>query len=136
MMTFLGLHAETNNASYRPSLSSEHRRRLAARTFSREKVLVTFTGRPPLISGRYTSTPLPLDLDDNVLLAGEPALTRAVRSLDSKGWNTSGDVYPVTLLRARAISAFIRDELVEIALGSPGYHSVESLLCDDTRHRA
>lgn len=135
MMTFLGLHAETDDASYRPSLSSEHRRRIAARTFSRDKMLVTFTGRPPLISRRYTSTPLPLDLGDDVLLAGEPALAHAVRSLDAKGWNTSGDVYPVTLLRARTMCAFIRDDLIEIALGSPGHHSIESLLCGDIRYQ-
>lgn len=128
LVTFLGLRAEANAASDRPTLASEHRRRLAAKTFSRGKVLVVFTGRPPLTGRRYVSTPLPLDLSDEDLLADKATLARAVQSLDSKGWNTKGEVYSATLLRARTVSAFIRDELVEIALGGPQHASLESLV--------
>ena len=71
-----------------------------------------------MMSGRYTSTPLPLDLSDEVLLAGEPLLSNAVASLDSNGWNTENCIYSTTILRARTSFAFIRDEILALALGS------------------
>ncbi|KAH7133183.1 hypothetical protein B0J13DRAFT_678251 [Dactylonectria estremocensis] len=117
LMTFLGLHAEPEASQYRPTLLSENRRRLFARVFNIDKVMVSFSGRPPLIGRRYSSTPLPLDLSDEVLLADDEAITDAVQNLDAQGWNTEGKLLPATLLRARVMVAFIRDELLEIALG-------------------
>lgn len=62
--------------------------------------------------------PLPLDLDDNVLFANHDTVCKAVLALDPGGWNTDGSHYPVTSLRARFMIALIRDELIELALGS------------------
>ncbi|KAH7153255.1 hypothetical protein EDB81DRAFT_946139 [Dactylonectria macrodidyma] len=117
LMTFLGLHAEPETSQYRPTLLSENRRRLFGRVFNIDKVMVSFSGRPPLIGRRYSSTPLPLDLSDEVLLADDEVITNAVQNLDAQGWNTEGKLLPATLLRARVMIAFIRDELLEIALG-------------------
>jgi hypothetical protein len=94
-----------------------------------DKVIVSFTGRPPLMSYRYASTPLPLDLRDEDLLSDGATLARAVAALDGNGWNTSGGVYSVTLLRARSMLAFIRDELVEIALSTQKGITLEILQC-------
>lgn len=129
LMTFLGLHAEPETMQYRPSLISENRRRLFARVFNIDKVMVSFSGRPPLIGRRYSSTPLPLDLSDRVLFSDDDTIAQAVQALDARGWNTEGRLYPATLLRARAMIAFIRDELLEVAL-SLGSHTTLAQLQD------
>jgi len=129
LLTFLGRHDEQGPRSYTPSFVSENRRRLFAYAFVLDKVIVSFTGRPPLMSYRYASTPLPLDLRDEDLLSDGATLARAVAALDGNGWNTSGGVYSVTLLRARSMLAFIRDELVEIALSTQKGITLEILQC-------
>ena len=71
-----------------------------------------------MLSRRYSSTPLPLDLSDEALLSGQPIPPNAAALLDADGWNTTGQIYSTTILRARTMFAFIRDEILEIALGS------------------
>ncbi|KAH6884230.1 hypothetical protein B0T10DRAFT_366071, partial [Thelonectria olida] len=116
MLTYLGAHVQQDVQPYKPSLCSENKRRLFAQVFNCDKFVVSFTGRPPLISRRYCSTPLPLDIRDEALTGGEEALMNAVNSLDARGWNTVGALYPVTLVRARFMVTVILDELVEISL--------------------
>ncbi|PTB65653.1 N-terminal binuclear Zn cluster-containing/DNA binding domain-containing protein [Trichoderma citrinoviride] len=130
LVTFLGMHAESNVPSYEPTLASESRRRLFAQLFVGEKDGVLFTGRPPRLSHRYAFTPLPLDLRDEDLLVGGEALKRAVQGLDENGWNTSGKIYSATVTRARCIVALIRDELVEIGIGKPRQKVASALLRD------
>ncbi|KAK1246073.1 hypothetical protein MKX07_005142 [Trichoderma sp. CBMAI-0711] len=130
LVTFLGMHAESNSPSYEPTLASESRRRLFAQLFVGEKDGVLFTGRPPRLSHRYAFTPLPLDLRDEDLLAGGEALERAVAGLDENGWNTGGKIYSATVTRARCIVAMIRDELVEIGIGKPRQKVASTLLRD------
>jgi hypothetical protein len=128
MMTFLGLHAQHDSPTYRPTLISENRRRIFAQVFNIDKVMVSFTGRPPLISRRYSSCPLPLDLRDDDLLAGGDTLTRAIEMLDERGWNTDGRLHSSTLLRARVMIAYIREQLLEIALGTRYDNTLDQLL--------
>lgn len=116
MLTFLGMHVQQAVRPYKPSLCSENKRRLFAQVFNSDKFTVSFTGRPPLITRRYCTTPLPLDIRDEDLTADESTLINAVNSLDERGWNTKGELYPATLVRARYMIAIILDELVEIAL--------------------
>ncbi|OOF93000.1 hypothetical protein ASPCADRAFT_508802, partial [Aspergillus carbonarius ITEM 5010] len=116
MLTYLGRHVLEDQPSYRPSFCSENQRRLAAQIFTTDKFGVSFTGRPPLLPLAYFSTPPPLDLRDEDLASDEATLMHAVGSLDDHGWNTSGDVYPATLIRARYTIAAMRDELLGIAL--------------------
>lgn len=78
---------------------------------------VSFTGRPPLLSLRYTSTPVPLDIGDEVLFSDAATLAQSVQHLDENGWNTRGEFSSSTFIRARALMAFIREEIIEIALG-------------------
>ncbi|KAL6863627.1 N-terminal binuclear Zn cluster-containing/DNA binding domain-containing protein [Trichoderma novae-zelandiae] len=130
LVTFLGMHAESNSPSYEPTLASESRRRLFAQLFVGEKDGVLFTGRPPRLSHRYAFTPLPLDLRDEDLLVGGEALERAVEGLDENGWNTGGKIYSATVTRARCIVALIRDELVEIGIGRPRPKVASALLRD------
>jgi hypothetical protein len=85
--------------------------------FNVDKVVASFTGRPPLLSRRYASTPLPLDLSDEVLLCGPERIKEAVAGLDEGGWNQDGCLYSTTILRGRYLLSSIRDEIFEIALG-------------------
>ncbi|KAF7542399.1 hypothetical protein G7Z17_g11607 [Cylindrodendrum hubeiense] len=121
------VHVQENVSSYKPSLCSENKRRLFAQIFNSDKFTVSFTGRPPLITRRYCSTPLPLDLRDEDLTGDESTLMDAVNVLDERGWNTKGEVYPATLIRARYMITTILDELVEIALDNTTGVTLEHL---------
>ncbi|KAJ0345501.1 hypothetical protein KNSL1_008389 [Colletotrichum chrysophilum] len=127
LMTFLGLHVNSNKGVYKPTLASEIKRRLVYKIFVIDKVVSSITGRPPLLSRRYMLTPPPLDLKDDYLVADEETLTRAVASLDSNGYNTDGAAYSITFWRARAQLMIIRDEIFEISLGVEGATSAETL---------
>ncbi|KAH7254750.1 hypothetical protein MRS44_016586 [Fusarium solani] len=118
MLTYLGLHALENGPSYRPTLCSEYRRRLVAQIFTTDKFGVSFAGRPPSLTGTFCSTPMPLDISDEDLGSDDATLMRAFNSLDDHGWNTVGEIYPTTMIRARHMIAVIRDELIDIALCS------------------
>ncbi|KIL86502.1 hypothetical protein FAVG1_10332 [Fusarium avenaceum] len=118
LLTFLGLHVGSEDANYVPSLCSEHKRRMAARVYNIDKVVVSFTGRPPMLSRRYFSRPLPLDISDEDLMAGGDAIKRAVHALDENGFASDGDVLGASLIRARSQLAYIKEELLEMALAS------------------
>jgi hypothetical protein len=72
--------------------------------------------------------PLPLDIDDGDYFADEAVVTRSLNSLDANGWNTHGGIYSVSFIRARTICAFIRAELVEVALNKAANISINTLL--------
>lgn len=116
MLTYLGLHALENGPSYRPTLCSEYRRRLVAQIFTTDKFGVSFAGRPPSLTGTFCSTPMPLDISDEDLGSDDTTLMQAFNLLDDHGWNTVGEIYPTTMIRARHMIAVIRDELIDIAL--------------------
>ncbi|KAK1965230.1 fungal-specific transcription factor domain-containing protein [Colletotrichum sublineola] len=128
LLTFLGFHDEVAAEPYKPTICSEIKRKLFCYIFYMDKVLASFTGRPPLISRRYARTPPPLDLKDEYLLADEATLARHVADLDENGWNTEGGLCSATFVRARVMLAHIRDELFEIALGHGPVTPVETLL--------
>ncbi|KAI1505176.1 hypothetical protein F5X99DRAFT_416250 [Biscogniauxia marginata] len=133
MLTFLGYHVLDNAKPYRPTLSSEIKRRLYHQVYIIDMVIVSFTGRPPLLSRRFASTPLPLDIKNHDLFTDQNSLIKAADSLDGRGWNTEGVVHSCSLMRGRAILAAIREELFEFALGQGQVVSVEALL--DIRNR-
>ena len=128
LLTFLGLHADTHTASYTPTFCSELRRRLSAFIFNCDKV-ISFQGRPPFLSRRFISTPLPLDIADETFFAGPEALAHAVAALDHNGWNRENS-YPsaATSIRARTLMATMRDELMEISLGNNEQTPISKLL--------
>ncbi|KLO80841.1 uncharacterized protein LW93_9086 [Fusarium fujikuroi] len=127
VMTYLGVHAEKLTGPYKPSLSSEHKRRLFGRVYNLDKAIVAFTGRPPLLNPRFCSTPPPLDLSDEDLLAGGAVLEKAVSELDSRGWNLRGGVYPSSICRAGYLMAVILNEIIDISLGSGSNTTVETI---------
>ncbi|KAF4464364.1 hypothetical protein FALBO_8798 [Fusarium albosuccineum] len=127
MMTYLGVHAQKGIGPYKPSMCSEYKRRLFVQTHNLDKAVVAFTGRPPLLNPRYCTTPQPLDLSDEDLIAGGAALERAVASLDPRGWNTQGGVYPSTICRGGYLMAPILNEIFEIVLVAESNATVETL---------
>ena len=130
-MTAIGLHREIEPASSpQPAISpsfmvSEFRRRLFCSVFVTDKQLATFMGRPPTLSRRYATCKLPLDLSDSELMADHDALERSKNLLDINGWNTSGAIYPSTIVRAWMLMSLVRDEILELSLGQPmeGYEA-------------
>jgi hypothetical protein len=130
LLTFLGLHAEAYTTDYTPTFCSELRRKLCASVFNCDKV-ISFQGRPPLLSRRFISTPLPLDMADEAFFEGPEAVSQAVSALDYNGWDRESK-YPssAAAIRARTQMAIMRDELMEISLGNNEDTSISTLLCD------
>ncbi|KAI1479687.1 hypothetical protein F4774DRAFT_409811 [Daldinia eschscholtzii] len=138
LLTFLGFHAVEEKDRREASLATEIKKRFFHHLFTMDMVVVSFTGRPPLISSRYSSTPLPLDISTEDLFSDHDTFMKAVSRLDEKGWNTDGEIYPSTNIRARAIIAIIREEIFKIALDhrqnvSPNAFSIQTLLQLRTR---
>ncbi len=90
---------------------------------------MSFLGRPPVLSRQYAVTPLPLDISDEEF--SDPAtLQRAVSDLGSDGWNRHRDSPCFeTMIRARTKLAFLKDELMEIALIDSKESHIDKLLC-------
>lgn len=132
MLTYLGFHAMEDSA-YVPSICSENQRQLLYRIFGNDTMGVAFTGRPPAMTRRFISTPLPLDIPEEVL-AGDPGeLIRYAATLDEHGWNTKGELNSATVLRARVIVALVRDGIIEIAVGKGMFVTLEQLEAIKTR---
>lgn len=74
------------------------------------------------------SCPMPLDLSDDILLAPREEIERAISELDPNGWNTKGELYTATNLRANMVHALISSEILEIALGNSSQYSDERLM--------
>ncbi|KKP06861.1 hypothetical protein THAR02_01058 [Trichoderma harzianum] len=128
LLTFLGIHTDPQHDSSQPNFCQENRKQLAAFIFMMDQTFVMFTGRPPLINYRFMFMPLPLDIDDGDFFADEAVVTRSFDGLDANGWNTHGGIYSVSFIRARTICAFIRAELVEVALNKASNISTSTLL--------
>ena len=90
--------------------------------------VAAFTGRPPLLGGKYMSTPLPLDLSDEELRLPPAQLAVVASRLSDSGWGTDGVLKPSTMLRARAMMALVRDEILQVSLGHEKSVSADILL--------
>ncbi|KAF5867078.1 hypothetical protein ETB97_003998 [Aspergillus alliaceus] len=124
--TCIGIHRESNQDSQKVTLQREMNRRVCAAVFNIDKVLSAFTGRPPLLNRLHTSTKLPLDISDDVLLSAK--LQESVAKLDDNGWNQNGHIYSTTILRARTLFAKIREEILEITLDFASQSALERAL--------
>lgn len=86
-----------------------------------------FTGRPPSLSHRYYSCPLPVDINDETLMAGGEELQAELKTLDENGWNTQGRVFESTICRMLVICSLIRDEIMEVFIGNQAQWSSDRL---------
>lgn len=128
MTTYLGLHVSPNADLMDCSITTQVKRRLFASIFAHDKVTATFTGRPAFLSRRVSSTPLPLDVSDEILLTSPPPVTYSDCRVDENGWNMDGRIYLTTALRARTLLAYVRDEILEIALQGADFGGKSVLL--------
>lgn len=124
LLTCLGFHAIKGDMND-IGICTQIKRRLFGKVFHGDKVVSTYAGRPPMLSRRFVSTPLPLDLSDEVLLGITPWRDDLV---DEFGWNTAGKIYSSTLLRARAQMGFIRDSILSFNLQAEGAINIPELL--------
>ncbi|KAF2157762.1 hypothetical protein K461DRAFT_264616 [Myriangium duriaei CBS 260.36] len=120
----LGLHQEKHQDENTPFLVNEIRIRLFDILYGHDKSLSTFLGRPPRLSHRYCVLQLPLDLSDEEMMLEGPDLQRALDSLDN-GWNTHGRFYRSTWRRVWAAHAQLREDILEIALGTNNQNLLE-----------
>lgn len=111
--TSIGLHRELSSDWKEVSFQHELKRRVYASIYNFDKVISTFTGRPPLLNRIYSTTQLPLDINDEDVFSDR--IGNAVAKLNSDGWDSSVDrqPYPTTILRARAMLARNREEMLE-----------------------
>lgn len=88
--------------------------------------MATFVGRPPLMNYRYCSLVPPLDLSDDVLVAGGDSLNKAISELDENGWETQNMKHRISSSRLRFFLAVAREKTLDIALGAPEIHNLVS----------
>ncbi|PYH66941.1 transcription factor [Aspergillus vadensis CBS 113365] len=112
--TSIGLHRELSSDWNEVSFQHELKRRVYASIYNFDKVISTFTGRPPLLNRKYSTTQLPLDINDEDIFSDR--IGNAVAKLNSNGWDGSVErqPYPATILRARAMLARNREEMLEV----------------------
>jgi len=79
--------------------------------------MAIFFGRPPLMSKRYSDRIQPLHLNDDVLMSSDTALVEATLSrLDSGGWDTEGNIWPVSWIKLRGYIAEFKEDFLEQSL--------------------
>jgi hypothetical protein len=116
LATYLGLHVSPNADPMDWTITTQIKRRLFGAIFAHDKVSSTFTGRPMFLGRKFISTPLPLDMSDELLLSNPPLTRPEDCRVDENGWNIDGKIYGTTTLRARVMLSHIRDEILEITL--------------------
>ncbi|KAF4342052.1 general amidase [Fusarium beomiforme] len=130
MLTFSGLHDNLSKSAALnvSTVPSEIRRRIGCQIFIVDKFLATFVGRPPLLTRRFCSIKLPLDIKESALLADKENFQRQHLHLDQSGWNTDGSIYASSLLRVRMMIALVRDEILEVILAQDGDYSITDIM--------
>ncbi|KAK3717656.1 hypothetical protein LTR37_005723 [Vermiconidia calcicola] len=114
----MGLHQGNPVDAQTPFFLAELRRKIFISVYGHDKVVATFLGRPPRLSHRYCKMESPLDLSDDQLFLEGPELDACLSTLDANGWNTTGNLHRTTWLRVWFQHCRIREDILEIALGS------------------
>ncbi|KAK3075774.1 hypothetical protein LTR53_000599 [Teratosphaeriaceae sp. CCFEE 6253] len=114
----MGLHQGNKVNAETPFFLAELRKKIFISAYGRDKQVATFLGRPPRLSHRYCKMEAPLDLSDDQLFLRGTELDLALSQLDENGWNTSGYLYRTTWLRVWFQHCRMREDILEIALGS------------------
>ena len=114
----MGLHQGSRPDAETPFFLAEWRKKIFISAYGHDKTVATFLGRPPRLSHRYCKMDVPLDLSDEQLCLEGPELQTVLSSLDPNGWNTDGNLHRNTWLRVWFQHCRIREDILEIALGS------------------
>lgn len=124
LLVLMGLHQEKKMNASTSFFVCQLRIRMFEEVYGHDKAMATFLGRPPRLSHRYCVLQLPLDLTDNEMLLEGPELEVALSKLED-GWNTENQFHRVTWRRVWAQHARIREDILEIALGTSDYMITE-----------
>ncbi len=114
----MGLHQGSQVDAETPFFLTEFRKRIFAAAYGHDKAVSTFLGRPPRLSFRYCKMQPPLDLSDDQVFMEGAELEAALSTLDPNGWNTGGILSRATWTRIWFQNSRIREDILEIALGS------------------
>ncbi|KAL6885721.1 hypothetical protein GGI43DRAFT_426596 [Trichoderma evansii] len=101
-----------------PTYLVELRKRAIALSHELDKSLATFVGRPPRLNRSYCIIELPLDLSDSVIAGSAEQLKVQISRLDGNGWNKDMAVHPASRQRAIVWLSSIREEILELSLGT------------------
>ncbi|KAF3055355.1 hypothetical protein CFAM422_013166 [Trichoderma lentiforme] len=101
-----------------PTYLVELRKRAMALSHELDKSLATFVGRPPRLNKSYCTVQLPLDLSDSVIVGPTELLALQISRLDGDGWNKDMSVHPASRQRAIVWLSSIREEILELSLGT------------------
>ncbi|KAL6828780.1 hypothetical protein J3E69DRAFT_329690 [Trichoderma sp. SZMC 28015] len=101
-----------------PTYLVELRKRAMALSHELDKSLATFVGRPPRLNKSYCTIQLPLDLSDSVIVGPAELLALQISRLDGDGWNKDMCVHPASRQRAIVWLSSIREEILELSLGT------------------
>jgi hypothetical protein len=114
----LGFYRTSHDEALLPAYLQDLRKRAVVGAHELDKGLATFVGRPPRLNRHYMGVGLPMDLPDSALLGPPENLALAAADLDSDGWNTHGLFHSSTRIRAVTVLLAIREEALELSLGS------------------
>lgn len=114
----LGLHKEKHVDARTPFFLCELRIRLFEAIYVHDKYVSTYLGRPPRISYRHCIIQLPTDLSDDEVCSSQTDLMNTLAKLNG-GYANSGKLGRATVRRATTAHFIIREEILEIVLGSP-----------------
>jgi hypothetical protein len=114
----LGFYRISHDEPLLPTYLQELRKRAIVGAHELDKGLATFVGRPPRLNRHYMGVGVPLDLPDSALLGPPEALALATAELNSDGWNKDGLFRNSARIRAVTVLLMIREEALELSLGS------------------
>lgn len=111
----LGLHQDS---SYQlPLYLAELRKRIMVATFTIDKILATFLGRPPLVSWRYCDIQFPLDLSFEEMLLDPSLVQEKILCLEENGgWNDEGTIRKGAWARISLFKSILREKILELSL--------------------
>lgn len=113
-----GLHKLPSYVTTKLTAASEYKRRLFSAVYCSDKNHSSLNGIPPLLSKRYCDIEACLDLAPKTLYTPREELSEAISNLDIDGWNTAGDVFDTTILRAKVQLSMFREDVLELSLGT------------------
>jgi len=129
-MTAFGMHEyREEEERLLPRAFVQDMRRIVALMVTLDTLLATFCGRPPAISMRYVSCPLPWDITHEEALDDSIPIVK-----DSNAWHPSGKMTITSRMRASVLGTRLRQEILELCLGPPQQGDV-GLVIDDIRAR-
>ncbi|KAL7929788.1 hypothetical protein V8C35DRAFT_314797 [Trichoderma chlorosporum] len=114
----LNYHRGFQDDKSTPPYLIELRKRAIALSHELDKSLATFVGRPPRLNRSYCTIELPLDLPDSTIVGSAEVLELQKSRLDGNGWNKDMTVHPASRQRAIVWLSSIREEILELSLGT------------------